>query len=89
MGNQAPLGQQEFHAEVAKIHSRLDRLNSRLHSLGEDRISKLENEVSDLKRLLERCLNSINPSGNGGIENSGTVRSSHSTHLPGVKERFE
>ena len=33
MGDQAPLGRQEFHAEAAKIHSRLDRLNSRLHTL--------------------------------------------------------
>jgi len=84
VGNQAPLGRQEFHAEIAKVHSRLDRLNSRLHSLGEDRISRLENEIGDLKRLLERCLNSINPSGNGGTENSGTVLSSHSIYLPGV-----
>ena len=66
MGDQAPLGRQEFHAEAAKIHSRLDRLNSRLHTLSEDRISRLEDEVGDLKRLLERCLSSPNPSWNGG-----------------------
>ena len=66
MGNQAPLGRQEFHAEAAKIHSRLDRLNSRLHTLSEDRISNLETELGDLKRLLERCLNSLDPSWNGG-----------------------
>ena len=66
MGDQAPLGRQEFHAEAAKIHSRLDRLNSRLHTLSEDRISSLEVELGDLKRLLERCLNSLDPSWNGG-----------------------
>ena len=66
MGNQAPLGQQEFHAETAKIHSRLDRLNSRLYTLSEDRISRLEKELGDLKRLLERCLNSPYLSWNGG-----------------------
>ena len=66
VGDQAPLGRQEFHAEAAKIHSRLDRLNSRLHTLSEDRISRLEDEVGDLKRLLERCLSSPNPSWNGG-----------------------
>ena len=66
MGDQAPLGRQEFHAEAAKIHSRLDRLNSRLHTLSEDRLSKLEAELGDLKRLLERCLNTPNPSWNGG-----------------------
>ena len=73
MGNQAPLGRQEFHAEAAKIHSRLDRLNSRLHSLGEDRISRLENEIGDLKRLLERCLNSTSPVWNKGVEHPGPV----------------
>ena len=66
MGDQAPLGRQEFHAEVAKLHSRLDRLNSRLHTLSEERISRLETEVGDLKRLLERCLKSPDPSWNGG-----------------------
>ena len=66
MDDQAPLGRQEFHAEAAKLHSRLDRLNSRLHTLSEDRISRLEEEIGDLKRLLERCLNSPNPSWNGG-----------------------
>ena len=66
MGDQAPLGRQEFHAEAAKIHSRLDRLNSRLHTLSEERISNLEAELGDLKRLLERCLNSLDPSWNGG-----------------------
>ena len=66
MGDQAPLGRQEFHAEAAKIHSRLDRLHSRLHTLSEDRLSKLETEIGDLKRLLERCLNSTNPSWNEG-----------------------
>jgi hypothetical protein len=64
--DQAPLGRQEFHAEAAKIHSRLDRLNSRLHTLSEKRISKLETELGDLKRLLERCLTSPDPSWNGG-----------------------
>ena len=66
MGIQAPLGRQEFHAEAAKIHSRLDRLNSRLHTLSEDRLAKLETELGDLKRLLERCLNSPDPSWNAG-----------------------
>jgi len=79
VGNQAPLGRQEFHAEVAKIHSRLDRLNSRLHTLSEDRISGLEREIGDLRRLLERCLNSSLPGWNEGAENSGPVFSSPST----------
>ena len=66
VGNQAPLSQQEFHADVAKIHSRLDRLNSRLHSLSEERISRLEAELGDIKRLLERCLNTTHPGWNEG-----------------------
>ena len=73
VGDQAPIGRQEFHAEVAKLHSRLDRLNSRLHTLSEERISRLEAEVGDIKRLLERCLNSTSPVWNKGVEHPGPV----------------
>ena len=66
MGNQAPLDRQEFHAEFAKVHSRLDRLNSRVHTLSEERISKLEEEIGDMRRLLERCLDTTHPSWNEG-----------------------
>ena len=73
VGDQASVDQQEFHAAFAKIHSRLDRLNSRLHTLSEERISRLEEELGDVKRLLERCLNSTYPGWNEGVEHSGPV----------------
>ena len=59
MGDQAPITRQEFYAEFAKVQSRLDRLASRLHALSEERISKLEDELGDMRRLLERCLNTV------------------------------
>jgi hypothetical protein len=59
VGNQAPINRQEFHAEFAKVQSRLDRLASRLHTLSEERISKLEDGLGDIRRLLERCLNTV------------------------------
>ena len=73
MGDQAPIGRQEFHAEAAKLHSRLDRLNSRLHTLSEEKISKLETDIGDIKRLLERCLSTTPPVWNEGVEHPGPV----------------
>ena len=78
VGDQAPIGRQEFHAEAAKLHSRLDRLGLELprllYTLSEERISRtLETDIGDIKRLLERCLNTTPPVWNEGVEHPGPV----------------
>ena len=65
MADEGLMTRQEFHAELAKVQSRLDRLASRVHALGEDRIARLEQEVGEVRRLLENALQTA-PSWNEG-----------------------